>query len=440
MVTLYKNKSRSSAQFAAKLLCVLLACVSSLQLQSMYNSNFFRPQDVAFLPVSELGARKFIAGAFVEYGLASTQGYDGDGKLTDLFKIYTPHQSSQSMLSDSVIMFPEAEDPEQWFVNSAQQTFNDSWGTFNVSGKFQQSNVTFWLKGAIPAPESVPGIFSVSAYLPVKAIHIDDIAWTDLSNKYTLGGEERMSGFTSRLQDFVTSVGGLDLHRCNRVGQGDLTVMLDWENTFKQDLDLIKQIKLEAGVGVLVPTARTTDSDINQIFAVPLGSGSAWGIPAKASLEAGVHSMASVGFAVDMLWLSDITKARRLKTAVDQTDYLLLSKGRVRHQHARTWRFSLFSRIKSPIEGLSLAAFYHFVKTGDDTLVPENNTFSNAVINSQEALKEKSSHDLVFRASFARENIGWFTAPAISGFIKIPVGGCRMAKSLNWGGEFGFAF
>jgi hypothetical protein len=436
MITWYK---KNISQYML-LVVLLLFFVGGSSLECAYGTNFFRPQDVSFLSASELKSRKFMAGALVEHGFSSERGYDEDGKITDLLKVYGPTQSAQAMLVDSQATFLDSEDPEQWFVNTVQQTYDGVWGQFEVSGKFQQSAVTPWIKGVVPMSELLPGVFSLSAYLPIKSIQMNDIEWRDLSNPMTLGGEERMNGFTSRLKDFAMRVGKLDLHRWSKIGQGDLTIMLDWHHGFKQELDFIKRIKLEAGIGVVIPTARALDSDVNQIFSIPLGTDSAWGIPAKGCLEVGVHDRVSLGVGVDMLWLNDVTKTRRLKTDASQTDYLLLSKGRVRMQHARTWRFTLFSKLDLPVDGLSASVFYHFAKKGDDTLVPEDNNFSNSVINSTESLKESSSHDLVFKGSFSAENAGGFTAPSFSAFAKIPVGGMRMIKSMTWGGEFGFAF
>ncbi|MBM3894765.1 hypothetical protein FJ366_04185 [Candidatus Dependentiae bacterium] len=439
MMTGYKKIEKKSF-FRAMLFVIALFLAPVQRINAAYVTNFFRPQDVAFFPSSSLKSRAFIAGAFVEHGFSSVRGYDEDGKVTDLLKIYNPIQSAQAMLADSHTTFLDSENPERWFANPVQQTYDGEWGQFQVSGKFQQSVVTFWIKGALPVGDFFPGKFSIAAYLPIKSCSVDDVDWKDLSNPYVLGGEERINGFTSRLKEFAMKVGKLDLHRWSKVGQGDLTIMLDWNHGFKQELDFIKRIRLEAGFGVVIPTARSVDSDVNHVFAIPFGTDTSWGIPVKGCLEMGVHDRVSVGVGVDMLWLSDITKTRRLKTDPAQTDCLLLSKGRVRMQHARTWRFSLFSSIDLPVDGLSVSALYHFSKTGDHTLIPEDNDFNNSVVNSSESIKESSTHDIVFKGSFASENKGGFTAPSFSGFVKVPVGGMRSIKAMTWGGEFTFAF
>ena len=181
-------------------------------------------------------------------------------------------------------------------------------------------------------------------------------------------------------------------------------------------------------------------AEVDKIFSLPLGTGGAWGMPFKSGIEIYFHPRMSVGAAVDMLWLTDITKARRLKTHINQTDYLLLSQGRARLQHARTWRFSLFARSKLPVEGLSMSVAYHFAKTGDHTLIVEDSKFNGTVVNSQEALKEASSHDVMFKVHFNRSQPESVTAPGLSFFCKVPVGGRRMIKNSTFGGEFMFAF
>lgn len=422
----------------------VLLCGMALPLHSVYNTNFFRAQDAGFLPLFEPEQRKFIAGAMLEYGGVSQYSYDVDGYKVPLLQAYTAAgqrlQNSQAMLSDPVITFPASEDPEQWFASTVQQTYNDQWGMFNVSGKFQEANMTFWGRGILPTPDLIPGVFSLVTYLPIKSLRVDSVAWEDTSDQFTLGGEERIIGFSSRLRDFVNNVGELQLSDWSKVGQGDLTVQLEWHNEFKRELDVVKSVRLDAALGLLIPTGRMVDGDVDQIFSIPLGSGGAWGLPARAGIEICFHPKISAGVSVDVLALSDITKTRRVKTHVNQTDYLLLTKKRVRLQHARTWRFSLFARAKSPVEGLSASVAYHFVKTGDHTLIADDNVLSNTVINTQEALKESSSHDIVFRLHFGRNDPEAITAPGITAFLKIPVGGRRMIQNMTFGGEFMFAF
>ncbi len=421
-------------------LFVFLGFWMTSAVQAAYSANFLRAQDVGFLQLFDGGNRKFMTGAFLEHGFSSSYGYDGDGKQVPVLQIYAPQQSAQAMLSDNVITFPDNENPEQYFVNTVQQTYNNDWGLFTVDGRFQQTDVTVWARGVLATPESIPGKFSLAGYMPIKAVRVEGISWTDHSDITALGGEERQIGFTSRLKDFVNVVGSLDINNWSKIGQGDAVLQLEWQHEFKQELELVQHVRLEAALGILVPTSRMLDGDIDQIFSVPLGSNGAWGIPAKGSLEVQVHERASAGVCVDVLWLADVTKPRRLKTNLNQTEYLLLSKGRARMQHARTWRFSLFSRVHLPVEGLWASLSYHFAKTGDHTLIPQDNDFSTAVVNSAESLKESSSHDLLFRLHFNRTQENTFTAPGVSFFVKYPVGGCRSVRNVTVGGECMFAF
>jgi len=420
---------------------VVLLCVAVAPLGAIYNTNFYRGHDVGFLSLFEPEDRKFTAGATLEYGGSSDKSYNIDGKQSPLFQAYSAQQSAQAMLSDSVVRFPATEDPEQWFMSNVQQTYDDTWGKFNVSGKFQEANVTFWGRGVLPLMDQVVGTFSLAAYLPIKALHVSNVTWEDTSDPYGLGAEERINGFSSRLQDFVASVGdNLSLRDWNKIGQGDLSVLLEWHNEFRRELDIIRHVRIDAAVGVVVPTGRMLSCDVDQIFSIPLGNGGAWGLPVRAGLEICFHPKVSAGVSVDMLALTDITKKRRVKTHIEQTDYLLLTARRVRLQHARTWRFNLFARIKMPIEGLSASFAYHFAKRGDDALIADENILSNMVINSQESLKECSSHDLVFKVGFNRKDSNSITAPGISAFLKVPVGGRRTIKNITVGGEFMFAF
>lgn len=412
--------------------------VSSVQ--APYAANFLRAHDVGFLQLFDAHNRTFMTGALLEHGFSTSRGYDGEGKQVPVMEMYASKQSAQAMLSDQVITFPPNENPEQFFPNTVQQTYNSNWGMFNLVGKFQQTSVTLWGRGVLSTPETLPGRFSLAGYLPIKAVRVEGVDWTDLSDSSELGVEERRIGFSSRLKDFVNIVGSLDIGNWSKIGQGDAVLQLEWQHQFKQELDLIQHVKLEAALGILVPTSRMLDGDIDQIFAIPLGSNGAWGIPGKASLEVQLHERASAGVCVDALWLADVTKPRRLKTHLNQTEYLLLSKGRARMQHARTWRFSLFSRVHLPVEGLWASLSYHFAKTGDHTLIPEDNDFTSAVVNSAESLKESSSHDILFRLHFNRAEKESFAVPGLSFFMKFPVGGCRSVRNVTFGGECMFAF
>ena len=423
---------------------VVLALAVSTPLSPAYHTNFYRPHDVDFR-LQHFINDSFRCGATAEVGVASTESFDNTGKKTSLLKMYAPSQSAQAMLADREARYLASEDPEQYFQSTVQQTYNDLWGEFDLSGgKFRSVQTVLWAHGLIQLPESFPGKLHISGYLPIRSMRIDDVTWKDLTSRYDLGNLERINEFTSSLKEFANRVGGLDLEAWNKIGQGDLTFLLNWHNDYEQNRDGIKFVRINGGFGISLPTSRTLENDINKVFSMPLGNDGAFGIPVHGGIEVFLPYKLSIGASMDLLWLSNTTKARRLKTRTAQTDYLLLSKGRATQKHGTSWRFSIFSQTDF-FKGFSFSLAYHFLKSGNDTYIPDGGTFLESVVNSSETLKERSAHDLVARLYYCHNkqpstDDDSITTPSISLFYKLPVTGRRIIRSSTFGTEFSFSF
>jgi len=280
-------------------------------------------------------------------------------------------------------------------------------------------------------------------HLPLRWRKIEDIQFKDLSkNVLPMVPYYYQQNYTKSFDIFNTKMkelGNLDFGECDKSGIGDLVVMLEWLRSFKQNKEALKNVDLFLKIGLSCPTGK--ERDIDKVFSMPLGNDGAWGMPIGFGLGLDFSNKIRAGGDVEFFILFDETKERRLKTSSDQTEFLLLNKGRATLDSGLTWKFNIFLQAYRFYKGLSLKLDYEYIKHDDDTLYEKTDTFDRTIINTANSLKEWNTHNLIFQA-----NLDFFmwksvlTRPQLSLFYKYPIAGKNIINMGTFGGQLGFNF
>lgn len=420
---------------------LVIALFSMQQAQAFVPVNFFRPYDYA-LRLPYIKNRTFSFGVSnLEYGARST-GLNNDDHRSNVLALHNDTESAISMTRNPTLPVELAMGAP---LKGLYDTFDDvdNQGHQQLRGKF--SGLDFVLFASYVAPlKPEDGTLAFTMHLPIvwREIMAKNPLVTDLTQVGVLTpmGANIKTYLTDDLIANVKEFGGLTLAPWSKSGIGDLDLIMEWSNRFKQEKEYLKMVMLYAKLGVSFPTAR--ERDIDQAFSMPLGNDGAWGIPVGMALELGFVHNVRVGVDVDFLILFDTNKEYRMKTDKNQTDFLLLNKGQATKEYGFTWQFHLFLQGLRIWEGLSVKGAYQFLKHDDDRLVPHNNVFDYSIVNTSNSLKEWTKHNLIFMANydFFRDCKDCAVNSQLSFFYKLPVDGKNIIDNHSVGGQFSLLF
>ncbi|MBY0353940.1 hypothetical protein K2W90_06265 [Candidatus Babeliales bacterium] len=420
---------------------LFIAVLSVHKVQAFAPVNFFRSYDYA-LRFPYIKNRTASFGVFnAEYGARCT-GLNNDDDRRNVLAIHNDTESAISMTrnpTSSVEMAMGAP------LKGLYDTFDDVdlQGHQQLRGKFSGLDFTLFASYVLPL-KAEDGMLAISAHLPIvwREIRAKKTLITDLTQvgPLTPQGANIKTYLTDDLVKNVKEFGGLNLATWDKSGIGDLDILLEWSNRYKQDKEYLKLVMLYAKLGLSFPTARERDQD--QAFSMPLGNDGAWGIPLGIAMELGFVHNVRVGIDVDFLLLFDTKKEYRMKTDKNQTDFLLLNKGLATKEYGFTWQFHLFIQGLRIWEGLSVKGAYQFVKHDDDRLIPHNNVFDFSVVNTANNLKEWNVHNLIFTANydFFHDCKDCAVNSQLSFFYKLPVDGKNIIDNHSVGGQFSLLF
>lgn len=422
-------------------LIVLAIGLSCMNVQAFAPSNFFRPYDYALrFPFSK--KTKFRVGVqSVEYGSRST-GENCDSDRRNILQLCSCTQNAIAMTRNPTTeVLNKMTPPLKAFFDLFEDNGRD--GHIRMSGDFQEVDLNFFASYKLPISE-IPGTLAVSLYVPVIWKKIDDVCCEDLTvfdPVFPDGGRNIKRFITDKLQQNVKDWGCLDIC-CNwdDTSLGDIALMLEWSNIYHQDKEWLKAVMLYLKGGVLFPTAEEADENI--AVSMPLGFDGAWGLPLGFGIELDFKKKVHAGVDVDFFILFDETRNRRMKTHVDQTEFLLLNKGRATKEYGLTWQFHLWAQAYHVFRGLSAKFAYQYIKHDDDRLIPKCNDFDFCLVNSDCRLKEWSVHNLIFMLNYDAfdECKKWKIKPQVSLFYKLPVAGKCIIDTHTIGGQVAVSF
>jgi hypothetical protein len=378
-------------------------------------------------------------GATAEYGQSnSARDYTGDKH--NVLNIYDKYQDAATMFKNPSDSIKEAVALE---YNNMYAAFGGQLITAPISFEGEYRELDLTLFGKYTLKNFIDGDLDLSVHLPVRWRKIENIQFKDLSKivlpmvpyYYQQNYTKNFDVFNAKMKE----LGNIDFSECDKSGIGDLVVMLEWLRSFKQNKEALKNVDMFLRIGLSCPTAET--KDIDKVFSMSLGNDGAWGMPIGFGLGLDFSNKIRAGGDVEFFILFDETKERRLKTDPDQTEFLLLNKGRATLDSGLTWKFNIFLQAYRFYKGLSLKLDYEYIKHDDDTLYEKTDTFDRTVINTANSLKEWNTHNLIFQVNF--DFFMWqsvLTRPQLSLFYKYPITGKNIINMDTFGGQLGFNF
>jgi len=401
----------------------------------MAPTNFYMPYDIN-LRMTEWKNTQFRFGVDFEHG-ETRKSKNPDEDETGVLRLYNSTESSITMLmgadSGTDIYNLAAQ------LEAAGVTDDGTRGHFRLDGKFEETNLNFYGKYKFTFG-FIPGNFDFTFYLPFKFMEIKDVSWNDLTESLTFADLLVHSLVTDSIANNVRNLGDLDIGAWKKSGLSDLAFLFNWYMDFKQTKEHLKNVRVSAKTGLTIPTGAKKNE--NKAFSFPLGNDGAWGIPFGVNLDLFFINDIKSGLEFELFFLFDETRVRRLKTDRNQTDFLLLHKGKATISHGFCWKFNLFFQLDHFWKGLSAMAAYRFFKHDEDTITAQSNNFNYEIINSAESLKEWVSQCFVFQLNydFFDEFTDSIIKPQISFFYKLPVTGKRVINAHTFGAQFALNF
>ncbi|MFH1644653.1 MAG: hypothetical protein ABIA74_05795 [bacterium] len=425
--------------FASNVKKIFLICFvfTAIPAFAMAPTNFYRPYDVN-LKTTDIKDKSWKFGVNIEYGNTS-KGKNLHEDKANILNLWNETESSIAMLAGF------EKDTEPWkIINNLGYVFGSATddgvrGHFKFTGDFEETDLTLWGQWKLPI-KSIGGRFDFCVYAPVKWMKIHNVKRVDLT-KDVLSADLYVKQFiTNQLDDLAETYGDLYFSDWSGSGVGDLAFILNWYEDFKQDKEYLKNVRLNIHGGLTAPTGKEKNED--KAFSLPLGNDGAWGIPLGIGLDLFFVSHVKAGLEVEILYLLDESRVRRLKTHEYQTDYFLLEKGDATKNFGLTWKFNLYLETFHFYKGLSSRLSYQFIKHEDDKLTARSDDFIYSVINSAQSLKEWTSHNFILQLNydFFEEFKNSKIKPQASLFVKLPITGRQVICPYTFGGQVSIIF
>jgi len=261
------------------------------------------------------------------------------------------------------------------------------------SAKFHMAEAGFGVKYWLP------NSFSIGVFVPFMHMELKDIKWCNCTKDITEGDLLVRELLTDNFAQNVCNLGGLDI--CSpwkRIGIGDVSAVLEWERYFPQPKPILTNVLLSVYLGASLPTGKRQNEDL--LFALPFGYDGSPGVLFGGSLGLTWKHHFVGGVELNLTQLIGDTRLRRIKTACDQTELLLLAKTMAHIDWGFIQRYRLYLGTHNIMKGLSFNLNYQFQKQGDSNIALCSNDYINDVANSAESLKQWTLHHIGFDVSY----------------------------------------
>jgi len=405
---------------AIKRLSKIGAVLSLLLSAAVQGMNLSRPHDIFFRPPAP--QEEFMqAYVWIEHGLKQTS-YASDRKTINVLKYLDCDQNALKMLDgfadDSCIGQKRA---QLRVVDDGVR------GHFCVNGDL---SVPFNI--ALAWRFFFGHDLTLGAYLPIRSMKLKNVCWQEQTRMIDNQDAQVKSFLTN---DFFCNVKrlGKDLELCDwsRTGIGDFEVIFEYMRNFEQQKPLLKNVLLDLRVGLTFPTGLKSDPDL--ILALPFGHDGATTVPFGGGIELLYGTWFKFGFDVELTHLFGNTRTRRIKTADQQTELLLLEKTRAYKDWGMQQQFTIYAQLYHFFKGFSFKVGYRFFKQGDSVIALCSNEHSALIANTAQSIEDWTAHDVMLKLSY---DFGYDYDkynPGFALFARIPFDGKRSVVSNTIG-------
>ena len=421
--------------YSAKRNISLALCALSLSmpLAAYFETlNQLRPFD-PLLNLKHHDGKRFSFGIFAEGGIMSARGFNSHSHNAGPLRIWNEQQDALAMLNGFDALTPQGQLRIQ--LDAPDDGVR---GHFKLCGKMEEPFAVAFALRYFFHPH-----ISIGAYLPVYSLKLTDVVWQNQTLDITASDMRVRQYLTNDFFAIVNQLGdGYDISQgWRRTGLGDLALLLEWAEDFAQHKPMLKSVRLNARLGLNVPTGLRQDND--RLFAIPFGYDGAFGLWFGGGLGVNLGDRLRAGFDIELLQTFGHVRERRIKTDVAQTELLLLAKVCAYKDYGLTQQFNLYLEFFNIIKNFSAKVGYQFCKHGEDTLTLEGYQFSSHVANSAISLDEKMSHTIVVNLNY--DLYPWAqqykdVAPQVEFFVRYPFDGKRVVLIPTVGASFGIEF
>ncbi len=399
------------------LLLFPLCLISYQETIAIFPINVFRPWDLNLRPTPWPGKHIQLVG-YDEIGL-KVQAFDADKSRENVMQLWTDTQDAIAMLQG----FPASSPFYQYYTNVLMMPVDDGIrGNFLVKGHFEMT-----ASAGLSCYYRFPHYVTLSAHIPFYAMSVSHVNFMDLTQNNNNASNLRVkqnltNNFAARLLQFDPT---LTINGWSRVGFGDLGIMAEWRQGFKQSKPYLKNVELALRTCLTLPTGLQRNE--NQILSVPFGY-EALGLMFGAGIKLTWLDWVRAGVDFEFLQLFGNNRTFRIKVQEDQTDFLLLAQAKAHKEFGFTQRYNLCLETCPLVRGLSIGMAYEFWKHGKDKYDLLDESFSAKIANSAQSLQEWTMHQLIFKlwydcAGDVREDSAF--RPQFLFFYKVPVNGKR---------------
>lgn len=400
--------------------CMILAAMMVAVNVCAMNTNLSRPYNIFFKPERKKDTRSFFT-MFVEGGIGHAKGFDEDGS-TNVMRIFNSREDGIAMLQGFSESSPQGQLLDKIQGVNVAPIDNGIRGNFLVSGDMKLDyGIGFGWRYFFPND------FSIGLYIPMYSMRLKNVCWQDQTPSTTPADPDvRVKQYlTDNFFANVSALGdGLSLKGWHRTGVGDLVALLEWDRDFPQPRPLLKNVRLNARLGLNIPTGLRADED--KLFALAFGCDGATGIIFGADLAVTFGDYMRAGVDVELLPLFGTVSSRRIKTDFNQTQSLLLEKTCVYTDWAMIQQFNIFVKFADFYKGFKIDVDYQFLKQGSAQMTPLSPAFPINIVNTGRNLEEWTAHDVIVKLGYdfkgtLREDAR--VAPTISFFAQMPFNG-----------------
>ena len=260
------------------------------------------------------------------------------------------------------------------------------------------------------------------AYLPLAAVELKDSKWESLTQMNNAQDAQVNKVLVPNFAECVNKLGqGLDLGNWKRLGVGNLELFVEYMRNFPQAKQMLKNVLLDLRFGVALPTGLKGDYD--KLVAFPFSYNGSTALVYGGGIEMLYGYFFIAGIDVELIHIFGNTEQRRIKTAENQTDLLLLEKNPAYIDWGMQQQFTLWLGLDKFYKNISFKFGYRLLKQGDSRLALEAQPSSTEIANTAMYLENWTLHDVLMKLSYEFTSDENPISSSTSIFARIPFEG-----------------
>lgn len=413
-----------------KIFYLLLMLCNSNEILCIFPINLFKNWDINFRSPDILKNEKFELGAMTE-GSLFISGRNSCKDKVNILQIWNKNQDALTMIRGF-----DQDCTEITEIIEKLNDVNDDGIRGHFDAKANLSAVGYYFFGRCFLPHD----FTLNFFLPFYNMDLKNVEFSELTKSVNMADKKVRNYLTNDFYNLARNLGNLGFNGWNKSGIGDLVFFTEWTKNYPQAKPWLKNVHLDARVGLSLPTGKKIDED--ELFSIPFGHDGAWGLLFGGGLDLTWGKYLRGGVDAEFLKLFGTSAIRRIKTDKDQTDLFLLAKTNVFKEIGINQRYNLYLEAYHFFKGFSFRIAYQYLKHGEDRFWLYNNQYSSSIANTAETLQGWTIHQFLFDLSYdlVDDLRCPIAVPKISLFYKLPFNGTRSVLAHTLGICFTLSF